>query len=182
MWLPYVVVLALVGLAIKNAADTSGGAMPGDAGGGGGRLAARTFTPYELRVLAEAAARYGIERNFLVSLAAIENGPKVPSAEGMTRGLGVLPVASYPTFELQASGAALTIANTVRRYEENIQRSAYEGTHYSVDFIGYFSQGGPGYDGYARVGVRNDPTNLNANHVRNLSTAYAAVVSGSVVV
>src|SRR5882724_8162638 len=61
-------------------------------------------------------------------------------------------------------------------------RSAYEGSHYSPEFILYFSQGGPGYPGYARVGVLNDPTNLNANHVRNLTNAYAAVVTGSVVV
>jgi len=149
---------------------------------GGAQLAGRRFTPYELGVLSAAAGRYGIERGFLISVAAIENGPVVPSGEGMTRGLGVLPKEKYPTFEQQVIGSALTIANTVVRYEQNLGRSAYEGSHYSPEFILYFSQGGPGYPGYARVGVLNDPTNLNANHVRNLTNAYAAVVTGSVVV
>jgi len=82
-------------------------------------------------VLSAAAGRYGIERGFLISVAAIENGPVVPSGEGMTRGLGVLPKEKYPTFEQQVIGSALTIANTVVRYEQNLGRSAYEGSHYS---------------------------------------------------
>jgi len=193
MWI--LVLLGLVIAGVVIAARQSSGALPpaGDddvppdempppSSESGAQLASRRFSAYELGVLTAAAGRYGIERLFLISLAAIENGPVVPSAEGTTRGLGMLPKAKYPTFEQQASGSALTIANHVRSYEENLGRSAYEGSHYSPEFIAYFSQGGPGYDGYARVGVLNDPTNLNANHLRNLTNAYAAVVTGSVVV
>lgn len=140
------------------------------------RFGARTLTVYEREYIVNQSSAFGVDPLFMIALALIENGPAVPSLEGPTRGLGVLPRRDYPTFEDQVTGACRTVSNTIQRWADNTGDSAIGmGGRYTPAFIRYLSQGGPGYAGYAPVGASNDPTGLNVNHYRNLQSAYAQV-------
>jgi hypothetical protein len=117
------------------------------------------------------AARHGIDSRLLVALRQTENG-------GPGREFGIMDGAT--TWDDQADHAARTIRHTIGRFARAVGAFDWwddEGGRYTDRFLTYFSRGGPGYDGYAPVKnppVENDPTNLNVNHLRNLTVYYQA--------
>lgn len=116
------------------------------------------------------ARKHGIDPRLLLALRETENGRA--GREFGVLGLG----ADADTWQEQAEVAARTIRHTISRFARALTLEWWDetGGRYSVAFLGYFSHGGPGYDGYAPLGAGNDPTNLNANHFRNLTTHYQA--------
>ena len=127
-----------------------------------------SYNPAENVDIARVAQEQGIDWRFLLALRKAENG-------GPGREFGVLAVPA-PTWADQATVAARTIRRTLGRYWQHVKTDPWdETTHgYSADFIRYFSAGGPGWPGYAPRGAENDPTDLNAHHVRNLMAGYTA--------
>jgi hypothetical protein len=125
----------------------------------------------ETETIERVAAEYGVDPSFLASLRKTENGRR-------GREFGVLAPAAMiedeRSLERQAQWAAGTIIKTVARYESATGQQAldpYSG-RYTAAFIRYFSGGGPGYAGYAPLNAANDPSGLNANHLRNLLSYY----------
>lgn len=145
--------------------------------GGSMRFSGRVgqLPPYEQSVIAAVAAERGIDPVLLGALRLAENGgpqtpnPNYPRSGNPYRGgeFGIQTIAA-PTFGAQAEIAINTIRNTIAKYQTNTGRSATAGGKYTADFLRYFSQGGPGYGGYAPTGA--DP--LNAFHYQNLLAAY----------
>lgn len=131
----------------------------------------RKVSPAELSLLRQAASRHGIDAGILRALAQVENGPTVQGLEGPTKGLGVVSVPA-PTFGEQADVAGRTTSNTLTKYRRALGKEPMDQGKYTEDFLRYFSRGGPGYPGYAPLGARNDPTNLNENHLRRLLEHY----------
>lgn len=133
------------------------------------------LSPDEVPVIVEVANQAGIDPIALGALRLAENGgpqsvnPNYPRSGNPYRGgqFGIQTLYA-PDFRTQAAIAARSIANTVGRYQANTGRSATTGGHYTADFLRYFSQGGPGYGGYAPTGA--DP--LNAHHYTNLLAYY----------
>lgn len=117
------------------------------------------------------ALKHGVDPRFLAALRQTENGRA--GREFGVLGLG----ADADTWQEQAEVAARTIRHTVGRFARNVSAWGWwdeaRGA-YSEAFLAYFSHGGPGYDGYAPLGAGNDPTHLNANHLKNLTTYYNA--------
>ncbi len=122
----------------------------------------------EREAILRIAAEEQVDPRFLASLRRTEMG-------GPGREYGVLSIPA-PTYEDQARIAARTIYNTLDRYRRNVGLDPV-GLYgrYTLDFIRYFSQGGPGYPGYAPIGALNDPTGLNRNHLPNLLAWYGRV-------
>jgi len=102
----------------------------------------------------------------LLAIRQAENG-------GPGREMGVLSVPA-PDYTSQVDVAARTVKNTEARYIAATGLAPADNGRYTDEFIGYLSQGGPGYPGYAPQGAANDPRGLNANHRTNLSSAYSA--------
>ena len=114
-----------------------------------------------LRIAREA----GVDARLLAAVRLAENG-------GPGREFGVLSP-STPTYEEQGRVAAETIRNVIDRYQlSNGHNPVGADGRLTIDFLRYFSRGGPGYLGYAPIGARNDATNLNAHHFRNVLEFY----------
>lgn len=131
--------------------------------------------PDEVTAIFDVATAKGIDPVLLGALRKAENGgpqspnPNYPASGNPYRGgeFGIQTLAA-PTFRDQAEIAANTIVRTIGRYQDNTGKSASAGGRYTADFIQYFSQGGPGYGGYAPT--KSDP--LNAFHYQNLLSYY----------
>jgi hypothetical protein len=129
----------------------------------------------EQPIIVQVAQDAGIDPALLAALRVAENGgpqsvnPNYPKSGNPYRGgeFGIQTLRA-PSFTEQAQIAATTIVKTIGRYQSNTGRSASANGRYTADFLRYFSQGGPGYGGYAPTGA--DP--LNAHHYLNLLTAY----------
>jgi len=134
-------------------------------------LNSRNLSPTEISSLRQAADKSGVDAGLLRALAIVENGPQVQGLEGPTRGLGIISVPA-PTFDDQAYKAAQTVSNTLTRYRKAYNREPMQEGKYTEDFLSYLSRGGPGYPGYAPLKAQNDPTNLNANHLKRLLQSY----------
>src|SRR5262252_4021435 len=106
------------------------------------------------------------DRRLLDAIRAVEQG-------GPGREMGVLSVPA-PDFLTQVQQSAQTVKNVEQRFANATGKSPTDDSgRYSPDFLRYFSQGGPGYPGYAAIGAPNDPRGLNAAHLKNLTAAYA---------
>src|SRR4029077_9345675 len=116
------------------------------------------------------ALRHGIDPRLVIALRATDAG-----ADHIAFGIED-PAAD--TWDKQCDEAARTIRHTIGRFARNVGAFDWwddQAGRYTDRFLTYFSRGGPGYDGYAPVKnppVENDPTNLNVNHLRNLTVYY----------
>lgn len=138
------------GYTVESVTDYLGGIMDF------GRLSIRDSEEPLLRQWAEV---FSIDPRFLAALRVTENG-------GPGRELGILSVPA-PTVGDQYEIAARTISNNLGRYEDATGKSPIgNGGVYTDDFIRWFSSI------FAPIGASNDPTNLNANHARNLLDSY----------
>jgi len=92
---------------------------------------------------------------------------------GPGREMGVLSVPA-PDFRAQVEISSQKIKDVEHRFATATgKRPTDESGRYTPDFLQYFSQGGPGYSGWAPLGAANDPKGLNAFHLKNLTAAYA---------
>lgn len=120
-------------------------------------LAAR---PREDEIIRRAAARAGVDEEFLTALRKIENG-------GPGREFGVLSVPA-PTYEAQARVAAESVRRSRERFEATGASAVDPATgRYTEAFVRFFSSR------YAPVGASNDPAGLNRHHAGNLVRRYA---------
>lgn len=130
------------------------------------------LSPDQRETIATLALKHGVDRRFLAALQQAENGPRL---EDGTQGFGVLAAGARTTFEKNGDWAARTIRRTISRFVRNHEVADWwdeAKARYSAGFIHYFSRGGAGYPGYAPLGADNDPTDLNAHHVANLTRFY----------
>ncbi len=124
------------------------------------------YSPQEDPQILAMASKHGIDWRLLKALRETENG-------GPGREFGVLDMHA-DTWEQQADIAARTIRHTVGRYWMNLKSDPWDDVvgRYRPTFLSYFSRGGQGYVGYAPLHVANDPHDLNANHLGNLTHYY----------
>lgn len=125
-----------------------------------------SYTSQEDPKILSVASKQGIDWRLLRALRETENG-------GPGKEFGVLDMHA-DTWDQQAEIAARTIRHTVGRYWMHFGSDPWDDTvgRYSPAFLAYFSRGGPGYAGYAPLHVANDPNDLNANHLGNLTRFY----------
>jgi hypothetical protein len=113
----------------------------------------------EAALIAQEAARTGVDPALLAAIRKVENGP--PGRE-----FGVLSVPA-PTLEGQARVAANTVRNTLQRYAQHGGQAVDPVTgRYTEAFLRYLSAR------YAPVGAANDPLGLNRSHAANLIALY----------
>ena len=125
---------------------------------------AASAPPREAALIAQEAARTGVDSALLAAIRKAENGR--PGRE-----FGVLSV-SAPTLESQARVAANTVRNTLLRYAQHGGQAVDPVTgRYTEGFLQYLSAR------YASVGAANDPLGLNRNHAANLIALYRRVSS-----
>ena len=126
---------------------------------------AKRLPRWERDMILRIAREAGVDARLLAAVRLAENG-------GPGREFGVLSPPA-PTYEEQGRAAAATIRNVIDRYQLNIGHDPVSADRrLTVDFLRYFSHGGPGYLGYAPIGARNDAGNLNAHHFRNVLEFY----------
>ena len=126
---------------------------------------AKRLPRWERDMILRIARETGVDARLLAAVRLAENG-------GPGREFGVLSP-STPTYEEQGRVAAETIRNVIERYQLSIGHNPVGADgRLTIDFLRYFSRGGPGYPGYAPIGARNDATNLNAHHFRNVLEFY----------
>ena len=131
---------------------------------------AKRLPQWEQETIMRIAGDADVDARLLAAVRLIENGS--PGRE-----FGVLSVPA-PTYEDQGRVAAETIRNVIERYQLNIGRNPVgPDGEFSVDFLRYFSRGGPGYLGYAPIGAMNDPGGLNVNHYPKLLTFYWSITT-----
>lgn len=125
------------------------------------------LAPHVQAVIVDVAAEYAIDAAALAALRIAENGPVLDDGE---IGFGVIaPASARKNLRVQAQWAAGTIKNNLSRYRlaTGVLPTGADG-RYTDAFLTWLSAR------YAPVGASNDPTNLNANHARNLIAAYHA--------
>ncbi len=133
-----------------------------------------TWLPeWEQTMILSVAQDFGIDAALLAAMRQTENGPILDDG---TRGFGVLDPRARVSYRTNAEWSARTIRNTQDRYVRAYSLSPLTHDGRATDaFLEYLSLGGPGYPGYAPLGVANDPDNLNKNHLTNLRNNYANI-------
>jgi hypothetical protein len=123
---------------------------------------AAAVPPDAAALIAQEAARTGVDPALLAAIRKAENG-------GPGREFGIRSVPA-PTLEGQARVAANTVRNTLRRYAEQGGQALDPATgRYTEGFLRYLSAR------YAPVGAANDPLGLNRSHAANLIALYRRV-------
>ena len=122
-------------------------------------VSAASVPSAETTLVAQEAARTGVDPALLAAIRKAENG-------GPGREFGILSVPA-PTLEGQARVAANTVRNTLLRYAQQGGQAVDPVTgRYTEGFLRYLSAR------YAPVGAANDPLGLNRNHAANLIALY----------
>lgn len=116
----------------------------------------------EQDVIRRIAAEIGVQPQFLAAIRVAEGG-------GPGREFGVLSQEA-PTYEEQCRVCARSIRNNLFRYVTRHDGAfpVNRDDRYSPGFIAFMAAR------WAPVGVANDPSNLNAHWVANVTAAYEA--------
>src|SRR5579872_3062706 len=121
----------------------------------------------EWPLIQAAALKYQLDPRFIQAIRAQENG--APGRE-----FGVLS-APAPTYAAQLEECCVTVQHRLETYPANPLMRCYGASgkprlRYSPSFIAYFASI------WARVGVKNDPSNLNRNWYNGVSALYQTFV------